>query len=302
MLAIEVEGLHKTYRSFFGAGQVALRGVELRVERGTAFGLIGQNGAGKTTFLKAMLGVVRPSAGRVRVLGGDPDDPEVRRRIGYLPERLYLPGALDGLAFLASVARLKGLHIGRDRLRESAKRVGLAGDATRVIGGYSKGMKQRLALAAALLGDPDLLVLDEPTDGVDPLGRAEIRAILAEERARGATLFLNSHLLSETERICDRIGILAKGRLVGEGPLSELSGETDAYRCRFAVPAPADALVALGFTPGEEAGRYRVRAATPEELNAKLDLARTRGACLVDLRRDTRDLEEVLAAAMESAA
>jgi len=162
-------------------------------------------------------------------------------------------------------------------------------------------MKQRLALAAALLGAPDLLVLDEPTDGVDPLGRADIRVILAEERARGATIFLNSHLLSETERICDRIGVLARGRLVREGPLSELSGETDAYRCRFALPSPESALAVLGFAAGDEAGIFRLRAACPEELNAKLDAARSGGALLVDLRRDARDLEEVLAAAMQAA-
>jgi ABC-2 type transport system ATP-binding protein len=277
---------------------VALRGVELRVPRGIAFGLIGQNGAGKTTFLKTLLGVVRPSAGRVRVLSGDPEEPEVRRRIGYLPERLHLPAALDGIAFLASVARLKGLRLAPQALREGAHRVGLASDAGRPIGTYSKGMKQRLALAAALLGAPDLLVLDEPTDGVDPLGRADIRAILAEERARGATIFLNSHLLSETERICDRIGILARGRLVREGALSDLSGEADAYRCRFALPSPTALLLELGFTAGDEAGTFRLRAASPEALNTGLDAARRAGALLIDLRRDARDLEEVLAAAM----
>ncbi len=300
--AIEVAGLQKSYRSFFGAEQVALRGVELTVPRGTAFGLIGQNGAGKTTFLKTLLGVVRPSVGRVRVLDGDPEDPDVRRRIGYLPERLHLPAPLGGLAFLASVGRLKGLHLAPQSLRDSAHRVGLSSDAARPIGTYSKGMKQRLALAAALLGAPDLLVLDEPTDGVDPLGRADIRLILAEERARGATIFLNSHLLSETERICDRIGILARGRLVREGPLSELSGETDAFRCRFVVPSPSARLVELGFSVGDEAGTFRVRATSAEDLNARLDAARSAGALLVDLRRDARDLEEVLAAAMQASA
>jgi ABC-2 type transport system ATP-binding protein len=300
-MAIEVSGLEKSYAGLFGAPQVALRGVELSVPRATAFGLIGQNGAGKTTFLKTLLGVVRPSKGRVRVLDGDPEEPAVRRRIGYLPERLHLPAALAGVAFLASVARLKGLRLPPRALRESAHRVGLSSDADRVIGTYSKGMKQRLALAAALLGEPDLLVLDEPTDGVDPLGRADIRGILAEERARGATIFLNSHLLSETERICDRIGVLARGKLVREGPLGELVGEADAYRCRFVLPAPAAALVTLGFDASDEAGTFRLRAGTPEELNFRLDAARGAGALLVDLRRDARDLEEVLAAAMQAA-
>src|SRR6185503_10290287 len=134
---------------------------------------------------------------------------------------------------LASVARLKGLSLPGEALRRALSRVGLGDDGDRRIGGFSKGMRQRLGLAAALLGEPDLLVLDEPTDGIDPLGRAEVRRILAEERARGATLFLNSHLLSETERICDRIGILAGGRLVREGATVALSRSLDRYRVRF---------------------------------------------------------------------
>jgi ABC-2 type transport system ATP-binding protein len=299
-LAIEVSGLTKTYASLFGAPQVALRGVELAVPRGTAFGLIGQNGAGKTTFLKALLGVVRPSSGRVRVLSGDPDELEVRRRIGYLPERLHLPAPLSGLELLASVGRLKGLRLRGSDVRDAAHRVGLSSDAARAIGTYSKGMKQRLALAGALLGSPELLVLDEPTDGVDPLGRADIRTILREERARGATIFLNSHLLSETERICDRIGVLARGRLVAHGPLTELCGDSDAYRCRFAVPCPTEGLVAAGFSVTDEPGAFRVRAETAETLNSRLDAARKAGGLLVDLRRDVRDLEEVLGAAMKA--
>src|SRR5262245_38165683 len=201
MLAIEAQNLSKTYRGLFQrGGQQALAGLDLAVPKGAAFGLIGQNGAGKTTFIKTILGVVRPTSGVVRALGGSPEDPKIRARIGYLPERLHLPNSFTPPAFLASVARLKGLTSFDNVIRRELARVGLAQDAERRIGGFSKGMRQRLGLAAALLGAPDLLVLDEPTDGIDPLGRAEVRRILAEERARGATLFLNSHLLSETER------------------------------------------------------------------------------------------------------
>jgi ABC-2 type transport system ATP-binding protein len=301
VLAISVSSLEKTYSSLFGGRQTALRGVNLDVPQGIAFGLIGPNGAGKTTLLKTLLGVVRSSSGSVRVLGGEPSDASIRRRVGYLPERLHLPAALTATQFLASVGRLKGVPHGAAILRESVVRVGLAEDADRSIGGYSKGMKQRLALAAALLGKPDLLVLDEPTDGVDPLGRAEIRRVLAEERARGATIFLNSHLLSETERICDRIGILAKGRLVKEGPMGELSGDADAFLCRFAEPIPREVLAAKGFAPTDDAATFRVRAASPDELNVALDRARADGALLVELRRDTKDLEEILADALGAA-
>lgn len=292
MLAIETKGLGKTWRSWRGSHE-ALRGIDLAIERGKAFGLIGLNGAGKTTCIKILLGVVRPTRGSVRVLGGDPEDREVRRRIGYLPERLYIPAHLDARGFLASVARLKGLRDPERQIARQLGRVGLAADATRRIGGFSKGMRQRLMLSAALLGEPDLLILDEPTDGIDPLGRAEVRRILAEERARGATLFLNSHLLSETERICDRIGILSEGRLVLQGSLEELCGTGNRYRARFAGANPA-ALARFGFEPAEEPNTFRCVADRPEDLDRALQGARAAGALLLELRQEMRDLEQVL--------
>jgi ABC-2 type transport system ATP-binding protein len=299
MGVIEARGLRKTYRGLFRrGGREALRGLDLEIGRGVAFGLIGLNGAGKTTFIKTLLGVVRPSAGQVRVLGKDPQDPAARAGIGYLPERLFLPHAFTPVQFLESVARLKGLRRAGDEVRRQIARVGLAGEEGRRIGGFSKGMRQRLGLAAALLGEPTMLVLDEPTDGVDPLGRAEIRRILGEERARGATLFLNSHLLSETERVCDRIGILSGGRLLREGPLEALCGSETRHRLRFAPGFDPTALAALGLAPGEGEGVFMADAADPAQLNRLIDAARAAGALLVELRRDTRDLEEVLSEAL----
>ena len=309
MLAIEATGLRKTYAKGFWSkkGQEALAGVDLRVPAGTAFGLIGQNGAGKTTFIKTILGVVRPSAGSVRVLGGAPDDRRVRARIGYLPERLHLPHSFTPPSFLASVARLKGLSSDEDGLRRMLAKVGLGADADRRIGGFSKGMRQRLGLAAALLGGPELLVLDEPTDGIDPLGRAEIREILREERARGATIFLNSHLLAETERVCDRIGILSKGKVVREGALEALCRNSTRFRVRFAPGCDAEALQRLGFQAAPVEGSrepgmvdFFYEAEAPEVLNAALDQARQTGALLIELSREMRDLEDVLAEALEA--
>jgi ABC-2 type transport system ATP-binding protein len=301
VLAIQAVGLTKVYTSFFGkTRQTALAGLDLAIPRGTAFGLIGLNGAGKTTFIKSILGVVRPTSGTVRALDGDPEDAAIRARIGYLPERLHLPSAFTPVAFLASVARLKGLENAGEAIRRHLDRVGLTDDSSRKIGGFSKGMRQRLGLAAALLGAPDLLVLDEPTDGVDPLGRAEIRTILAEERARGATIFLNSHLLAETERICDRIGILARGRLVREGAIEELTGSATRWRARFAPGGDAAALAAAGFTAKGSDGVHVCDAADPAALDALLARARGAGALLVELRRDLRDLEEVLSEALGS--
>jgi ABC-2 type transport system ATP-binding protein len=300
--AARTAGLKKTYTSGFGRkGTVeALRGVDLEVPPGTAFGLIGLNGAGKTTLIKILLGIVQPSAGSVGLLGGLPNDPRMRARVGYLPERLALPASFRPRAFLASVARLKAV-VGMEReIDRQLARVGLTGETRRTIGGFSKGMKQRLGLAAAMLGAPDLLVLDEPSDGVDPLGRVEIRKILAEERARGATLLLNSHLLSETERICDRIAILSEGKIVREGLLEELCGTASRWRVRFAPGADPEKLAALGFSAMGDA--FACEAPDAESLNALLDRARATGALLVELGRELKQLEQVLAESLGSGA
>jgi ABC-2 type transport system ATP-binding protein len=300
--ALETRALHKRYRAGWRRRSVqeALRGVDLAVPRGIAFGLIGPNGAGKTTFLKALLGIVSPTGGEVRVLDGAPEDPAVRARIGYLPERLHVPPLLSAVAFLRSVARLKGLRR-IDPLAELA-RVGLLADAHRKCGTYSKGMKQRLGLAAALLGEPELLLLDEPTDGVDPLGRVEIRQILQQERARGATLFLNSHLLAETERLCDRVGILNGGKIVREGTLDDLRGVSTRWRVRFAAGADAGAVAAAGFTNGEGPGVWLFDDPDAARLNAALDRARGAGALVVEVAPFVRDLEAVLADAVSGEA
>ena len=294
MLALRARGLTKTYSGAFGRGaHQALRGVDLDVSEGAAFGLIGPNGAGKTTFVKAILGLVRPSAGEATLLGGDPGDPRRRARVGYLPERLQFAPALDARSVLRSVARLKRLHRPEAAVAQRLDELGLAGAASRRVGTLSKGMRQRLGLACALLGSPDLLVLDEPTDGLDPLARVEVRNLLARELARGATLFLNSHLLSETERVCTRIGILAAGRIVREGALESLREGSSRWAVRFdggALPVP---LAAAGFAEGERPGCFTFEG-EPPALNAALDRARAAGALLVELTREAKDLEVVL--------
>lgn len=302
MPAIEVIGLRKTYRRAFRQGHEALRGVDLSVPEGSAFGLIGPNGAGKTTFIKSILGIVQPTEGTVRVLGGSPEDPRIRARIGYLPERLHLPGSWLAPVFLGTVAGLKGLKPDKAANLRLLERVGLADALGRRIGGYSKGMKQRLGLAAAMLGNPALLILDEPTDGIDPMGRVEVRRILQEEVQRGTTIFLNSHLLAETERLCDRVAILGGGKVLREGRLEELARNGARWAVRFAPGADAGALGAAGFTAAGAEGQYHVEAADAAGLNAALDKARASGALLVELKRDGQDLESVLASAMGVAA
>jgi ABC-2 type transport system ATP-binding protein len=297
-LAVEAAALSKRYPGPFGRSpHDALQGVELAVPAGQAFGLIGPNGAGKTTFVKALLGIVRPTRGTVRLLGLDPGDPRARARVGYVPERLVLPPAWSPLEILESVARMKGTRLPRAPGLALLEETGIADAAERKVGSFSKGMRQRVGLACALVGEPELLVLDEPTDGLDPLGRIEVRNLLARRLARGVTLFLNSHLLAETERICGRIGILAGGRIVREGPLEELTRSGPAWSARFAGDVPAGALEAAGFVRGADDG-WVVHAADPAALNAALDRARAAGALLVGLERDGRDLEEVLLTAV----
>ncbi|MBM4783321.1 MAG: ABC transporter ATP-binding protein [Archangiaceae bacterium] len=293
-VALTATGLTKTYRTLFGGSRPALRGLTLTVPRGVSFGLIGPNGAGKTTFIKVLLGVVRPTGGDVSVLGGQPDDLNVRARIGYLPERMHLPAALRALDFLRSIATLKSLSPTDAELRRSLERVGLATDSQR-IGTFSKGMRQRLGLAAAMLGAPDLLILDEPTDGIDPVGRVEVRKLLLEEKARGATLLLNSHLLSETERVCDRIGVLHDGTLKLEGSLDDVRRVTTRWQVKFAPGADASVLEAAGFVGGLFEGDV-------DELNAALDEVRAKGLKLVSLSPDSKDLEQVLTDVMGGSA
>jgi len=298
VFAIEAEGLEKRYTGPFGGhAKDALRGIDLRIRAGSAFGLIGPNGAGKTTFVKTLLGVVRPSAGRIKLLGADPEDPRVRARVGYLPERLRLSAAGTPVQILESVARLRGLTVSRSRILSQLEEVGMANEARRAVGQFSKGMRQRVGLAVALLGDPELLVLDEPTDGLDPMGRVEVRNILGRALERGATLLLNSHLLAETERICGRIGILVAGRIVREGPLDELTAGAGAWRVRFAEGAPGTALVEAGFTRVDNV-TWTYGKTCPVALNDALGTVQAAGALVVELGRDARELEQVLAEAM----
>jgi ABC-2 type transport system ATP-binding protein len=293
-LAFSVSSLSKHYRPWFGASQEALRSLNLSVERGVAFGLIGPNGAGKTTFIKLLLGVLRASSGDVSVLQGHPQDLAVRARIGYLPERMFLPAALRAEDFLRSVATFKDLRLTQTELSGLLERVGLASSRKR-IGEFSKGMRQRLGLAAAMLGTPDLLILDEPTDGIDPVGRVEMRALLLEEKRRGATILLNSHLLDETERICDRIGILVGGQLRLEGPLDEVLKGQERFAAQFEVHSERR-IEAAGFS---RQNAQWIFSGSVLQLNMALADLRQQGTLLTRLEPEKKTLEDVLALTMK---
>jgi ABC-2 type transport system ATP-binding protein len=229
---IEVENLRKTYGGgLFRSGQVhALRSVSLRVDRGTVFGLLGPNGAGKTTLIKVLLGIVRKTSGRAELLGHEAGDSRGRVKVGYLPEHHRIPRHLTADTALEYYGSLSGMSMRdiRKRRPEMLKVVGLENWGGSLVREFSKGMQQRLGLAQAMLHDPDLLMLDEPTDGVDPEGRSEMRATLRQLKDAGKTVFINSHLLQEIELVCDRVAILVKGEVRREGLVQEITQKKDA--------------------------------------------------------------------------
>jgi ABC-2 type transport system ATP-binding protein len=222
---IEILGLVKKYQEHFWSPQrTVLRGLDLSVQPGEIFGFLGPNGAGKTTTIKAIVGLIRPSAGTVRVFGGDPWITATKRRIGFLPESPYFYDYLTGREFLRFCGRLAGLD-GKpltDRIGSLLERIGMTGSADLQMRKYSKGMLQRIGLAQALINDPLLVVLDEPLTGLDPLGRADFKAIILELKQHGATVFFSSHVLPDAEAVCDRVAIISRGRLLRTGSLHEL--------------------------------------------------------------------------------
>lgn len=228
-LAVTVRDLAKVYRGgLFRRRVQALNGVSLDVPRGEIFGLLGPNGAGKTTLIKILLGIVRRSSGSASVLGHGVGDRRGRRAIGYLPESHRIPHHLTGNTALEYYGQLSGMPLTEIRAKRDGllDTVGLGKWGRTPVRNYSKGMQQRLGLAQAMLHDPELLILDEPTDGVDPVGRAEIRDVLFQLKDRGKTVFLNSHLLQEIELVCDRVAILHAGLVRHVGPVRELTEAT----------------------------------------------------------------------------
>jgi ABC-2 type transport system ATP-binding protein len=203
-----------------------LHGLDLTVQPGEVFGFLGPNGAGKTTTVKILLGLVAPTSGSANVFGLPAGNAEARRRVGYLPENFRFHDWLTGFQLLDFHARLAGVEAAqrRERIPKVLDMVGLNGRGGDRIRSYSKGMTQRIGLAQAIIHEPDLVLLDEPTSALDPVGRREVRDLIRSLRARGMTVFLNSHLLSEVEMVCDRVAIVDRGRVVRSGRLEELLG------------------------------------------------------------------------------
>ncbi|OPX91450.1 ABC transporter ATP-binding protein [Pelotomaculum sp. PtaB.Bin117] len=222
-MILETENLTKMY-----GAKAACSKICLSVNEGQIFGFLGPNGAGKSTLVKMLVGLLFPTSGTARILGRPLGDLGARRKIGYLPENFRYQDWLTGEELLSFHASLRGMSGTERKQRVPAvlEQVGLAGKEKQKVGAYSKGMQQRVGLACALLHDPALLFLDEPASALDPLGRREVREIMLELRGSGKTIFLNSHLLSEVEMICDRVAIINKGKIVAGGTLDELLAQT----------------------------------------------------------------------------
>ncbi|HEX7472179.1 MAG TPA: ABC transporter ATP-binding protein, partial [Candidatus Limnocylindrales bacterium] len=260
--AIDTTGLTKRYGS-----TTALAGLTMRVASGHVFGFLGPNGAGKTTAVKLLLGLTRPDAGEGRVLDLPLGDRAARARIGYLPELFRYQAWLTAREVLGLHASLAGLQsrVRRTEIDRVLEVVGLATRSRDRTGGFSKGMQQRLGLAAALLGDPALVILDEPTSALDPVGREDVRTIIRDARSRGSAVLLNSHLLTEVERVCDHVAIVRRGRVVAAGTLGDLLGQP-AVRLRVSeLPADRSSLAAFGPLTDED-GWLAIRPLDPERI------------------------------------
>ncbi len=237
-------GLRKRY-----GRRTAVDDVSFTVGRGEVVGLLGPNGAGKTSVIKMLLGLVRPDAGEVLLLGRPGRDPRARTDVGYLPELFRYQPWLTAAEVLALHVRLSGAAVPTAEQRDVLALVGLAERAADRVGGFSKGMQQRLGLGVALVARPELVVLDEPTSALDPLGRVDVRDVVLSLRERGVAVLLNSHLIGEVERVCDRVVILDRGRVAAAGTLGELLGQRELrMRLTGLTPAAQERLALVGAT------------------------------------------------------
>jgi ABC-2 type transport system ATP-binding protein len=295
--AFEAKGLSKTFRQWWRRNRVlALRNVSLAVEPGTIFGLLGANGAGKTTLIKIALTIARADMGQVQLLGQSPGDRSILKRIGYLPENPRFPAHLTASQVLWLYGSLSGADTKRvrDNSMKWLERLGLMEFRDMRVSKFSKGMNERLAFAQALVHEPEFIFLDEPTDGLDPLGRREVRKICREMADAGKTVFINSHILAEIELICDRIALMKAGEVIEQGTVAELTSTQGAYE--VLVPA-ADGLgewmqekrIAFSNTDGH----LRIQTQDRASANAVIDALRQKNVEIESVNAKRRTLESV---------
>jgi len=300
MAVIETKDLSKEYNASRISKQkvLALNNFSFQINEGEIFGLLGPNGAGKTTLIKILLAITFPTRGTAKVFGMDASNSKWKSKVGYLPENHKFPSYLTGEQVLSYYGRLSGLHTGVEfhkKINEMLELMNLTQWKKTKIKKYSKGMMQKLGLAQSLLNEPDLIFLDEPTDGVDPIGRKEIRDILIDLRKKGKTIFLNSHLLSEVEMICDRVAILNKGDLIKEGNVEDLTKSENIYIIDTVEPIDMQLkqkILAVDSNAG--IGEYEINTESGiENINKIVDLLRKNKINLKSLQQKTNTLEEL---------
>lgn len=301
---LRIDNLTKTFHpGLFEKPVEVLRGLDLEVEKGEIFGFLGPNGAGKTTTIKAVMGLVRPDEGRITIAGDPHDTVEAKRRMGFMAESPYLYSYLSGreyLRFSAELLVLDGGAVG-DRVEELLGRVSMDTRADQKMKTYSKGMLQRIALAQALLGEPELLILDEPMSGLDPIGRRDVRDIILEQQKKGVTVFFSSHIIPDVETVCDRVATVINGRVRGVGAVRDLlAREVEGYEATFTGLDPtALATPVLSAHRSSDVSWVRVDAGRRDELI--LELAES-GAGLVGLTPVRSTLEDLLLSQFEEEA
>jgi ABC-2 type transport system ATP-binding protein len=299
--ALEIARVEKSYKKVR-----ALREAPLTIPRGEVFGLLGPNGAGKSTLVKSIMTIVHPDVCEGTILGARIGDKRVLSRVGYLPEQHQFPDYLTGEQVLHSVGAMSGVHrrARRAKAGELLELVGMTAWADTRVGKYSKGMRQRLGIAQALVNDPEIAFFDEPSDGVDPVGRRDIQGMIEELKRRGVTIFLNSHLLTELEKVCDRVAIMLKGRVVRKGTLDELTADERRVELEVSEEHHAEAVAqhfdgSTSFRVARESRVIRLYGATPETAAPVLDAARERGAIIRRFVETRPSLEDLFMTAVE---
>lgn len=275
--AVEISHLVKDFKTSFKRQPLrAVDDVSIRIMPGEVYGLIGPNGSGKSTTMKALLGLVAPTSGKCAIFGKDSMKVDSRNEVGFLPENPYFYKHLSGeetLKFYGKLCGIKGAKL-RDRVRELLELVDLSGASHRRIGGYSKGMLQRIGLAQAMIQEPRLVILDEPTAGVDPVGSREIRDLIFKLREQGITVFLCSHLLEQVQEVCDHVGIIFKGKMIREGKLEELIAIEDQTELILQDASP-ELISEIEALIGRDAGAQLISTGKPRTTLERLFLRET---------------------------
>ena len=302
---VRVDRLEKHFRPGFGIRKKQiLHGISFCVRRGEIFGFVGPNGAGKTTTLKVLMGLIRPTAGRASILGHDVRETEFRRHVGFLPENPYFYDHLSGRETLDFYARLCGVRSWERARRVNAllRWVGLYQAADARLRTYSKGMQQRVGIAQALVHDPDVVFLDEPMSGLDPLGRKEIRDLILRLRTEGKTVFMNTHILSDVEMLCDRVAIIVNGRIRYEGAIEEFleGGERETEVVLVGLPPEAGTLLEKSTAARMRGLGERIEVRVREKcVGDVLRIAMQAGADVISVVPQRRSLESIFLSAVE---